>query len=99
MRPPGTCSTCRWWGAEGRTALRSDMAECRAGPPCGMAHSPDPELPYIQVPVPIWPVTRSSDWCGQHQAKPEVRAMEAARNAWLQTEAQRAFVAEDQKPS
>lgn len=65
----GTCSSCRWWGAEAKAVLRRDMAECRAAPPCGMAHEPDQELPYIQLPRPLWPITRSHDWCGRHERR------------------------------
>lgn len=60
-----TCFSCRWWWSED-APLPRDMAECRQGPPCGVTSEPDPARPYLMVPRPLWPVTRSSDWCGRH---------------------------------
>lgn len=68
MRPAGTCSTCLWWRNDSAPMVR-DLAECHAGPPCGMEREPDPAAPYIMVPRPVWPITRGFDWCGQHQPK------------------------------
>lgn len=69
MRPAaGICASCRWWHNEGAPLVR-DLAECRAGPPCGMEREPDPAAPYIMVPRPVWPITRSYDWCGRYAAR------------------------------
>lgn len=63
-----TCSTCRWWDAEGGVRefinVADVMCPCKANPPL---------LIGTEV-AGRWPYTRGSDWCGKHARVPQPKA-------------------------
>ena len=52
-----TCETCRWW--DDLSWWEEYHGYCRVLPPSCVKNHADEDLGP-------WPVTRASDWCGEH---------------------------------
>lgn len=61
-----TCATCRFWD-RGRDDFDTI---CRRHVPVAVIRKPDD--PAISR-YPVWPLTISTEWCGEHEASPDTK--------------------------
>lgn len=63
--PSVDCAGCRYWHTQHYDVAFRTVAECRRGPPAYGEHIVDSH----HFPWRIFPVTASSDWCGEFAAR------------------------------
>jgi hypothetical protein len=63
-----TCSTCRYWDPEGKVS--EDIA-CRRYPPTTTQQERQTDKGKVKLIITIWPLTTSTDWCGEWMEKIE----------------------------